>query len=89
MMESWLVSTPVLVHADCPVTRGHVVRSRGGLYFRDVAEFQETVRWLLDHQSLAERMGQNGRHYVTANYTWASVVHRLQDALERWWGLGG
>ncbi|PJF23695.1 MAG: glycosyl transferase, partial [Phototrophicales bacterium] len=30
LMESWLQSRPVIVHADCAVTRGHVERSGGG-----------------------------------------------------------
>jgi len=84
IMESWLASTPVLVHADCSVTRGHVTRSCGGLYFRDALEFQEEVRWLLAHPRLAHRMGQNGRRYVLDNYLWGSVIDRFQTILATW-----
>lgn len=84
IMESWLQSTPVLVHADCPVTVGHVRRAAGGLYFGDCLEFNETVRWLLSHSGLAQRMGANGRQYVLTNYTWPVVMDRLWALWSDW-----
>lgn len=84
VMESWLHHTPVLVHSDCPVTRGHVKRSRGGLHFRDPAEFVEALDWFTEHPGLAKKMARNGQRYVVSNFSWQAVVSRFETLLERW-----
>ncbi len=84
IMESWLAGRPVLVHGDCSVTRGHVQRSKGGLFYRTYPEFVEAVEWLREHPELATRMGQNGRAYVQRNYTWTAVAHRFQSLIQTW-----
>lgn len=84
IMESWLAGRPVLVHEDCRVTRGHVQRSKGGLWFRTYEEFAEALDWLLEHPHLAARMGENGKRYVLANYTWEAVLNRFEKAIAQW-----
>jgi glycosyltransferase involved in cell wall biosynthesis len=84
MMESWLAGRPALAHRDCPVTQGHVQRSKGGLSFRDYDEFVAAVEWLQQHPDLAARMGQNGRRYVECNYTWTAVVDRFERIVTAW-----
>jgi glycosyltransferase involved in cell wall biosynthesis len=83
-MESWLARRPVLVWADCDVTRGHVQRSKGGLWFSNYDEFKEGVDWLDDHNKAAARMGTNGRRYVTNNFSWEHVFNRFSHALSSW-----
>lgn len=84
IMESWLAGRPVLVHQDCAVTRGHVQRSRGGLWFRTYDEFVSAVEWLQSHPDLADRMGHNGGAYVRENYTWSAVVSRFEQIVTNW-----
>jgi len=84
IMESWLARRPVLVWADCDVTRGHVQRSKGGLWFSNYDEFKEGVDWLDDHNKAAARMGTNGRRYVTNNFSWEHVFNRFSHALSIW-----
>lgn len=84
IMESWLAGRPVLVHEDCPVTRGHVQRSKGGLWFRTYEDFAGALDWLLEHPDLAARMGENGRRYVLANYTWEAVLDRFEALIRQW-----
>ena len=84
VMESWLAGCPVLVHEDCPVTRGHVRRSKGGLWFRTYEDFAGALDWLLEHPDLAARMGENGKRYVLANYTWEAVLSRFEKTIAQW-----
>jgi len=86
VMEAWLAGRPVLVHGECPVTRGHVRRSRGGLWFRTYDEFVGALEWLLAHPGVAARMGENGRRYVLLNYTWEAVLDRFEETVRRWQG---
>ena len=83
-MESWIARRPVLVHADCDVTREHCLASGGGLYFRSYAEFAACVDRLRQDAPLADAMGSAGRRYVLENYEWPLVVDRYLGALERW-----
>ncbi len=84
IMESWLAGRPVLVHEDCPVTRGHVQRSNGGLWFRTYEELAGALDWFLEHPDLAARMGENGRRYVLANYTWEAILNRFETLIRQW-----
>ena len=84
IMESWLAGRPVLVHEDCPVTKGHVQRSKGGLWFRTYEEFAGALDWFRAHPELAARMGENGRRYVLSNYTWSVVLDRFETIIGDW-----
>jgi glycosyltransferase involved in cell wall biosynthesis len=89
IMESWLAARPVLVHGECAVTRGHVQRSKGGLWFHTYEEFVGAVEWLQSNAVLASRMGNNGRRYVLSNYTWPVVVERFECLVRGWRGSSG
>jgi glycosyltransferase involved in cell wall biosynthesis len=84
IMESWLAGRPVLVHEECAVTREHVRRSKGGLWFYSAEEFGGALDWLAAHPDRASQMGQNGRHYVLQNYTWPAVAERFERIFGRW-----
>lgn len=83
LMEAWLAGVPALVHARCAVTRDHVRKARGGLYFHTAAEFTAALDLLLD-PALGPKMGANGRRYVQLNFTWDAVVRRYLAAIEAW-----
>lgn len=68
MMKAWLSGLPVIVHADCEVTRYSVVQSNGGLYFRDYEEYEAVLDMLLADESLRRRLADNGKRYVQAEY---------------------
>jgi glycosyltransferase involved in cell wall biosynthesis len=84
IMESWLAARPVLVHGQCAVTRGHVKRSKGGLWFQSYEEFTGAIEWLHSSPARAERMGENGRTYVSSNYSWEATLSRFAHIIERW-----
>jgi len=79
LMESWDHATPALVHANCAVTREHVVRANAGLYFDGAAAFTATLSRLLNDSELRSRMGEAGRDYVRANYAWPTITQRYID----------
>jgi glycosyltransferase involved in cell wall biosynthesis len=84
IMESWLAGRPVLVAEDCSVTREHVRRSKGGLWFRNYDSFWGAVDWFKANPTLATKMGANGRDYVKQNYTWKKVADRFEDHVTQW-----
>jgi len=82
LMEAWLCGTPVLVHADCAVTREHCLESSGGLYFGDYFEFAEAVELLLSDPLLRRRLAANGRRYVLARYHWDVITANFLKVFE-------
>jgi glycosyltransferase involved in cell wall biosynthesis len=82
IMESWLCGTPVLVHADCAVTKDHCIQSNGGLYFSNYEEFEECINFYLDNPELSNKMAENGRIYVKDNYNWDKIVDRYKAFFE-------
>jgi glycosyltransferase involved in cell wall biosynthesis len=87
VMESWLAGRPVLVHGECAVTRGHVQRSKGGLWFQTYEDFAGALDWFRSHLELATRMGENGKVYVLRNYTWEIVLDRFETIFRVWKGV--
>jgi len=83
-MEAWLAGTPVLVHGHCPVTRDHVMRSNGGLYFSSAAEFGGAIDWFFDHPHERQQMGELGRAYVQRECDWTAVLQRFRESLAGW-----
>lgn len=80
MMEAWREGTPVIVHAECAVTRHHVVTSGGGLYCANGEEFAAVVRHLLENPALRDELGNAGRSYVQTEYDWKAVLDRLEHS---------
>jgi len=85
-LEAWALGKPVLANAHCEVLRGQCRRSRGGLEFRDYAEFREALGLLLADDRLRQALGRNGAGYYRENYTWEviegkylAVVNQLQE----------
>lgn len=80
LLEAMAAGAPVLVTAESDVLRGHVIRSRAGLYYRDVDDFIEKLTVLLREP----QRFQNGPHYVQERYSHEAVKGTLQRyVLER------
>lgn len=81
LMESWLAGTPVIVHADCAVTRAHCAESDGGIWVRDAETFAAALDRLRSDGALRRRMAASGAQYVRSEYSWAAVLSRLESAV--------
>jgi glycosyltransferase involved in cell wall biosynthesis len=75
MMESWLCQTPCLVHEGCAVTREHIVKSGGGLFFENYADFEGCLEHFLANPDTTKTMGTAGKDYVMKNFAWNKIVN--------------
>jgi glycosyltransferase involved in cell wall biosynthesis len=82
LMESWMVETPVIVHAGCPVTKHHCVAAGGGLYYASLSDFAAVVSELATNASLRNQLGIAGRSYVEKAYSWDAVLERFHRVME-------
>jgi glycosyltransferase involved in cell wall biosynthesis len=82
-LEAWALGRPVLANARCEVLEGQCRRSNGGLYYDDYPQFREALRLLLRSPKLRERLGENGRRYFAANYTWEIIEKKYLAIVSR------
>ncbi len=81
MMEAWQQRRPVIVHADCAVTREHVERSGGGYACHDAASFITAIDTLLERPEEAAMLGERGYTYVQKHFTWSILVDKFIGTL--------
>jgi glycosyltransferase involved in cell wall biosynthesis len=82
-LEAWKLGVPVLANARCRVLMGQCLRSNGGLFYHGYAEFAEGLKLLLDRPEMGRRLGEQGRAYVDAEYSWETVEAKVEDLLAR------
>jgi glycosyltransferase involved in cell wall biosynthesis len=84
ILEAWTQGTPVLATARSPVLGGHLRRSGGGLLYDEApGDFGPALERLLGDAGLRRELGERGRAYVDARYTWPIVTERYLDFLGR------
>ncbi len=83
LTEAWALGTPTLVNERCAVLKGHCLRSNAGLYYIDYNEFIECINLLVSNNKLRERLGENGKAYVEANYNWNRVEGKYLALFEK------
>jgi glycosyltransferase involved in cell wall biosynthesis len=82
-LEAWALGRPVVANARCDVLAGQCLRSGGGLYYQNAAEFAGVLDAILDDEVLAADLGRRGRHYYERHYTWPVIERAYLDMLTR------
>jgi len=88
VLEAWALGRPVLVNARCEVLLGQCLRSNGGLFYDDTAEFCAALDALLGDPGMAAALGRAGRTYCDAEYSWPVVEQKYRDMFSRLQGEG-
>ena len=83
IMEAWLLEKAVLVNGRCQVLKGQCLRSNGGLWYTNYEEFEAMINWLLKHPQARTIMGQNGKKYVQANYSWKIIEAKFLNFIPK------
>lgn len=83
ILEAWAVGKPVLVNGDVPVLKGQSRRSNAGLWYHSYREFEESLLLLSTDERLRAAMGDGGKRYFYANYTWEVINQKYIDIIEQ------
>jgi glycosyltransferase involved in cell wall biosynthesis len=81
-LEAWALGKPVLASGKCDVLVGQCLRSNGGLYYNDAAEFSAALDTLLSDSHTAAALGDHGRRYYDAHYAWPVIERKYLDMFE-------
>lgn len=82
LLEAWNHGVPALVNGGCKVLLGQTRRANGGLYYHHANEFVEALTLLATDETLATRLGAQGRSFVETHYRWPRVMAILEPFLE-------
>jgi glycosyltransferase involved in cell wall biosynthesis len=82
LTEGWRVGLPAVVQGRNPVLAGQVRRAEGGLSFRNFAEFDAAVSYLLQNNTARASLGAAGQRYVN-RYNWEAVLDEFEQLLRR------
>ncbi|MCB1140922.1 MAG: glycosyltransferase family 4 protein [Leptospiraceae bacterium] len=82
IMESWLMGVPVLVNSESDTMRNHCIRSNGGLYYQSQESFFRTMEFMISNKQKRKKMGENGKRYVTSNYSSSRIKKLLLDLID-------
>jgi glycosyltransferase involved in cell wall biosynthesis len=80
-IEAWTHGRPTLANAVSPVLVGQSRRSRGGLWYRDAAEYAVMLDLLARDHGLADDIGRQGEEHARASFSWDAVRAAWLDAL--------
>ncbi len=80
IFEAWHCGRPVMVNADCPVTKYQCEKSNGGLYYRGYAQFAQCLD-LLSSKKLAQKLGRNGKTFAK-RHEWKKIARDHERFLE-------
>lgn len=85
VLESMMMERPVLVNGECEVLKGHCIKSKAGLYFKNYNEFEEQLNNLLNSAEIYNEMKKSAKKYVDNNYNWDIITNKIDDMLEQNW----
>jgi glycosyltransferase involved in cell wall biosynthesis len=81
LLENWFAGRPALVNASSEVLVGHCRKSNGGLWYSSYGEWLKAITAV--DSATKSILGQQGKAYVQANYTWERVESKYKATLER------
>jgi len=82
-LEAWALGKPVLASGKCDVLVGQCLRSNGGLYYNDAAEFGAALDTLLSDSRTAAALGEHGHRYYVEHYAWPVIERKYLEMFER------
>lgn len=86
LLESWLCGIPVLVNGKCPVLKGQVRRSNGGLWYDNYEEFEACLAYLLQEKEVCQKMVSAGKRYTEQNYNFHTIKEKYRKIAENFLG---
>lgn len=81
IMESWLAGTGVIANGASAVVAWHCERSGAGITYRGPDELVQSLVLVGERPDALRALAPDGRAYVLREYTWPTVLDRMEAAL--------
>lgn len=86
-LESMAVQTPILVQEKTQPLKQHCLNGRGGLFYSNYEEFEESLNLFIKDSKLRRTMGENGLQYVQEFYSWPKIIKKYGKLFDYLMGL--
>jgi len=86
-LESMAVQIPILVQEKTQPLKQHCLNGRGGLFYSNYEEFEESLTLLIKDSKLRKTMGENGLQYVQEHYSWPKIIDKYGKLFDYLMGL--
>lgn len=81
-LEAWRMGVCTLVDGHCKVLKGQTLRSNGGLYYLNFAEFCECLEFLQEEPEIRQALGASGQGFMQAHFEWSHVLEKVERVLK-------
>lgn len=82
LLEAFLCKKTILVNGRCAVLKNHCLKSNGGLWYGNHAQFCEGMAYLLQNADERMTMGENGQKYVQEKYNWPKITDAVRKLIK-------
>lgn len=86
-LESMAVQTPILVQEKTQPLKQHCLNGRGGLFYSNYEEFEESLNLFIKDSKLRITMGENGLQHVQEHYSWPKIINKYGKLFDYLMGL--
>lgn len=83
VLEAMSVETPVIVNGECPVLKGHCIKSNGAFYYDSYEVFEQELKFYLNCKTQTDVMKKNAKKYVDENYQWDVLTEKFARLIDR------
>lgn len=80
-LEAMAMGKPVIVNGECLVLKEHIDKSDAGYFYCNYTDFAQQLQTLLTQPGIYTTMGEKGKQYVTANYSWPIIIEKMNTAI--------
>ncbi|MEW6455771.1 MAG: glycosyltransferase family 4 protein [Acidobacteriota bacterium] len=82
-LESLSLGIPIVVQERTKPLVEHCKKSNGGLWYSDYEDFEEVLNLLLKEHKLRNTLGENGKKYITENFSWEKVCSKWKEIFRK------
>lgn len=82
VLEAMSLQVPILVNGNCKVLKGHVQKSRGGMYYTEYTQCRDALHTLLYQEQERSEMEKNAYQYIEKNYLWDKILDTIKGLIE-------
>ncbi len=79
LLESWMLSRPVIVNSDCAAFMELIQDGENG-FAADKNNLKDKIKKIVSDADLADKLGQHGHQNMGAHFSWRGIAAKINSA---------